>query len=40
LVLGYTTLVVYPLTPATWIMAAIMLVYLAKRGRRVFIPKA
>ena len=38
--LGYTALFAYPLTPATWIMAAIMLVYLVERGRRVFIHKA
>jgi hypothetical protein len=37
--MGYVALTAYPVTLATWIMAAIMLIYLAERGHRVFIPK-
>lgn len=39
ILLGYIAVTSYPLTPMTWITAAGMLVYLAERGRRVFIPK-
>jgi hypothetical protein len=37
--LGYTALTAYPVTWMTWIMAVVMVVYLAERGRRVFLPK-
>ena len=37
--LGYTALTAYPVTWMTWFMAAVMLVYLAERGHRIFIPK-
>ena len=37
--LGYTALTAYPVTWMTWLMAAVMLVYLAERGHRIFIPK-
>jgi hypothetical protein len=37
--LAYTALTSYPVTWKTWVMAALMLVYLAERGRRVLIPK-
>src|SRR5258708_2880810 len=37
--MGYTALTAYPVSWATWIMGAVMLVYLAERGHRVFIPK-
>ena len=37
--LGYTAFTVYPVTWMTWVMAAVMLLYLIERGRRVFIPK-
>jgi Protein of unknown function (DUF3592) len=38
--LGYAALAAYPVTWMTWLMAAIMLAYLAERGRRLLIPKA
>ena len=34
--LGYTALTAYPVTAMTWIMAAVMLVYLAERGHWFF----
>jgi hypothetical protein len=39
-VLAYAALAAYPVTWMTWLMAAIMLAYLAERGRRLLIPKA
>jgi hypothetical protein len=38
-ILAYTALTAYPVTWKTWVMAAIILVYLAERGRGVWIPK-
>lgn len=35
---GYTALTAYPVTAMTWIMAAVMLVYLAERGHWLFKP--
>jgi hypothetical protein len=37
--LGYTAVTAYPVTPTTWIMAIALIVYLAERGHRIFIPK-
>jgi hypothetical protein len=37
--LGYTAITAYSITPMTWLMAIAMLVYLAERGYRIFIPK-
>ena len=37
--LGYTALTAYPVTWMTWLMAAVMVVNLAERGRRIFIAK-
>jgi Protein of unknown function (DUF3592) len=39
LVLGYVALTRYPVTPMTWIMGALMILYLVERGRRTLIPK-
>jgi Protein of unknown function (DUF3592) len=36
---AYTALTAYPVTWKTWVMAAVMLVFLAAHGRRVLIPK-
>ena len=36
---AYTALTSYPVTWKTWVMAAVMLVFLAAHGRRVLIPK-
>jgi hypothetical protein len=38
--LGYVALFRYPVTAATWVMAAVTLIYLAERAHRVFIPKS
>ena len=38
-VLAYVALTAYPVTWMTWIMAAVLLIYLVVHGRRVFIPK-
>jgi hypothetical protein len=38
-VLGYVALTAYPVTPMTWIMGALMILYLVERGRRTLIPK-
>ena len=40
LLLGYVALFHYPVTAATWVMTAVMLIYLAERAHRIFIPKA
>lgn len=37
--LGYTALTAYPVTWMTWIMAAVIVFYLAERGHRTLIPK-
>jgi hypothetical protein len=37
--LGYTAVTSYPVTPMTFIMAIAMLIFLAMKGRRAFIPK-
>jgi Protein of unknown function (DUF3592) len=37
--LGYTAITAYPVTPMTWIMAIALLLYLARRGYRLVIPK-
>lgn len=37
--LAYTALTAYPVTWMTWLMAAVMVIYLAERGRRIFIRK-
>lgn len=37
--LGYTALTAYPVTWMTWVMAAVLLIYLAERGHRILIPK-
>jgi hypothetical protein len=37
--LGYIALTAYPITWMTWVMALVMLVYLAERGHRILIPK-
>ena len=37
--LAYIALTAYPITRMTWIMAVAMLIYLAERGYRIFIPK-
>jgi hypothetical protein len=37
--LGYTAITAFSITPITWLMAIAMLVYLAERGYRIFIPK-
>jgi len=39
LVFGYVALTAYPVTPMTWIMGALMTLYLVERGRRTLIPK-
>ncbi|HEV2547364.1 MAG TPA: DUF3592 domain-containing protein [Stellaceae bacterium] len=39
LVLGYVALTAYPVTPMTWIMGALMTLYLLERGHRTLIPK-
>lgn len=39
-VLAYVALTAYPVTWMTWIMAAVLLVYLAAHGRRLVIPKS
>jgi hypothetical protein len=39
LVLAWVALTAYPVTWMTWLMAAVMLVYLTERGHRVFVPK-
>lgn len=39
LVLGYVALTAYPATLMTWIMGALMILYLVERGRRTLIPK-
>jgi uncharacterized protein DUF3592 len=38
--LAYVAIAAYPVTWMTWLMAAIMLAYLAEHGRRLLIPKA
>lgn len=40
LFLGSIAVTVYPVTPMTWIMAAGLLIYVAERGRRLFIPRS
>ena len=37
--LGYIALTAYPVTWMTWVMAAVMAIYLAERGHRILIPK-
>ena len=37
--LAYTALTAYKVTPMTWIMAVAMLVYMAERAYRIFIPR-
>lgn len=37
--LGYTAITAYPVTWMTWLMAGMMLAYLAEHGRRAMIPK-
>ncbi len=37
--LGYAAVTYYPVTKMTWIMAGAMLLYLAERAHRIFIPK-
>lgn len=39
LVFGYVALTAYPVTPMTWIMGALMILYLVERGRRTLIPR-
>jgi hypothetical protein len=39
IVLGYVAVTAYPVTPMTWIMAAVIIIYLVERGRRTIIPK-
>ena len=39
LLLGFFALTAFPVTPMTWIVAGIMLLYLAERGYSVIIPK-
>lgn len=39
LVLAYVALTAYPVAPMTWIMGALMILYLVERGRRTLIPK-
>src|SRR5579863_4650848 len=39
LVIAYVAFTAYPVTPMTWFMAGVMILYLVERGRRTLVPK-